>query len=235
MYAVSAATLSLTLGAAGTSGEVGQESGNLRGVLNLAVSPLAGRVGADGDHAQESTIISGEILGTYTQSSVAYAGLLAGVPAMPLPTPVSPTASPLVPAPTYVTMPTDKCADGCSAKIGDFKVVARYSHPRPEDPSFMCEEEVFRLPDNWPGGPFLHSQYCRGRPANGTVKSFVGIRLAASDREYDQDTTIVFDGAVGHGVIPNYLEGKLWRGPWRVKVIGLGTVESMTIEVVKAK
>jgi hypothetical protein len=58
------------------------------------------------------------------------------------------------------------------------------------------------------------------------------MRLASSLREYDKDTTILVRDNLGIGTIGNDLDGKIWMGPWTVKVFTEGdVVETMTIEL----
>ena len=104
-------------------------------------------------------------------------------------------------------------------------MTARYSYPHPTYASLTCEEKVFHLPANWPGGPYLHSIVCVGPNANGIPVKLINFRLAATDRIKDQDSVIVFSDGYGRG---SFLSaGKLWR----VKIYGIGSLESMTIQV----
>ncbi|MGA2420642.1 MAG: hypothetical protein ABSG69_11200, partial [Candidatus Acidiferrum sp.] len=121
---------------------------------------------------------------------------------------------------------TSSCASGCQAKIGDFKVVAKYQYPHSTYPSLRCDEKVFKLPDAWPSQPFLHSVVCKGPNANNVPVVLINFRLANTDRVKDQDAVIVFNDGNGLGHFQAGRNGRLWR----VKIYGTGDlVESMSI------
>jgi hypothetical protein len=238
MYTLSAATLTMTLTPSGSGEGAGQASGSMRGFLNFSGRPITmGGRGFTPDPKTGDVTASGQVLGTYSQTLVADTGQPLSAP-VPQPTGVATfRTSPLprvgVDGSKPFTMPKIKCAEACTAKIGDFKRVARYSHPHPQYPTLTCDEKVFQLPEDWPGGPFLHTVVCKGPNARGTTITIVNIRLARSAREHDEDTTILFTGAAGLGTIGAHQDqpGRPPSGPWNVKVFGDQDVESMSIEV----
>ena len=75
---------------------------------------------------------------------------------------------------------------------------------------------------------------CKGL-TNVKPVTMLAFRLAATDRVHDSDIAIPYDGMIGNGHIPNFLEGRFWHGPWRVKIFGEGDVENMTVEVTLAR
>ena len=216
---------------AGSQG-VQTQSGTVRGVAELSGSVLegrkAGRTSSDG--AGRPGEVSGEISGTYTAILVPKA-TRSNSPAEP----PGIAAQPGAPPPSREGLGSGEdprfqaaqnpCIGGCNAMLGDLKVTARYSYPHPTYASLTCEEKVFHLPANWPGGPYLHSIVCVGPNANGIPVKLINFRLAATDRIKDQDSVIVFSDGNGHGSFLG--AGKLWR----VKIYGIGSLESMTIQV----
>jgi len=202
-------------------------TGSLSGSLSLIGASVAAgrsRVGAPQAQADPGGVtLSGQIIGTY------YATMVPDVPGEPVA-----TAAPVVSVtsnPAF-TLPAVPCADGCTSKIGDFSRIAQYAYAHPLYPSLKCDERVFKLPMDWPGGPFLHSVVCKGLNPNRANVTLINFRLAATARDHDEDVTILFDGATGSGSIPSTRGTRFRQGPWRVKIFGGGeVVESMTIEV----
>ncbi len=139
---------------------------------------------------------------------------------------VSPEPAPSADHRSGGSSPADPCADGCKADIGSFKMVKRYQYPHPTFGTLKCDEKVFELTAGWPGGPYLHSVVCDGPNARGVPVTLINFRLAKSDRVKDEDVTIFFDNATGVG---KFLGAD--RHPWRVKIYGTGSVESMSIEI----
>lgn len=118
------------------------------------------------------------------------------------------------------------CAGGCNAVIGSLKFVRRYEYPHPTYSSLNCEEKVFKLPPDWPGGPYLHAVVCKGPNANRVPITIINFRLAASDRVKDEDVTILYDNVTGQGFFRSVdLQN------WRVKIYGPSAIESMSIEM----
>lgn len=223
-YAVSGGALRIALtqtNAPGSPTATGSLSGSLS-LLGAAVTAARGRISAPQPGTDPAGItLSGQITGTY------YATMVPDVPGEPVA-----VAVPTVTANPAFALPTVPCADGCSSKIGDFNHVAQYTYAHPMYPSLKCDERVFKLPADWPGGPFLHSVVCKGLNPNRANVTLINFRLAATARDHDEDVTILFDGATGSGSIPSTRTERLRQGPWRVKIFGGGeVVESMTIEV----
>ncbi len=243
---VTGASLLLALDPTSTSPNVSGGSGSVSGTLSLTTTPYAGW-GPNGKSPHSSTAgkgdtnvaTSGQLIGSYTATLVPK-----GSPATS-PATVAPEVSPGTTAATMASglpnpydrsranRPTDGgtnelCPSGCNAKIGDFKVVARYQYPHPTWGTLGCEEKVFRLPQTWPGGPYLHSVVCKGPNAHGIPITLVNFRLAATDRMKDQDVVILFVDANGEGAFmgPD-------RRAWRVKIYGTADVESMTIDMAR--
>jgi hypothetical protein len=183
--------------------------------------------------------ISGQIVGTFLQTldpkdspRPSPSGAGTTLPSASTPASVESgapnPASPLAARSRANNDTTGFCPSGCNARIGDFKLVARYQYPHPTWGTLKCEEKAFQLPSNWPGGPYLHSVVCKGPNANGVPITLVNFRLAATERVKDQDIVIVFDNATGQGSFRGTN-----RQYWRVKIYGTDDVESMTIEMAR--
>jgi hypothetical protein len=128
---------------------------------------------------------------------------------------------------------TSACEDGCSSRIGEFKFVVEYPNSQ-KLRDRTCNEKVFELPSDWPGGPFLHSIICKD--PNSQMQDIVHFQLAKTDQEHDQEWIIVFDGSTGRGFIEtsqplSYGRRRLLRKQWRVDIFGGGDIESMIMKV----
>jgi Caspase domain len=214
-------------------------TGSLAGAMILVANPYEAprkRPGAPTTPANTRPVtVSGQMNGTYFASLVPDTPGSTEITAPPVAVPSNADSySAKLGGAGLPSVPPEKCITPCSSKIGAFKLAARYTYTDARYPGMRCEEKVYRLPDDWPGKPFFHTAACKGL-SNGKPVTMLAFHLAATDRVHDSDITIPYDGMIGNGRIPNFLEGRSWHGPWRVKIFGEGDVETMTMEVTLAR
>ena len=147
------------------------------------------------------------------------------------------------------------CGNGCTARLSDLHLVTHYEYDDQQMSYFGAVEKVYRFPEGWPIGPYLHVveytfklQDFPGRKPPGwddmtpqqqkertalyqrqmaqLAKNMTRLCVAATDRKQDSDWPLQYGGAAGSGT------GRGTDGQYyQLKLFGEAEIESITLEL----